>query len=85
MNIKETAAAVKEAVQRPISRTGVQAGGGGSVAVLVHWLTSFTNIDWNPNDPLSTEIPVEVLLALGGALTVFAAWWMNRDKGSTGR
>lgn len=81
MNVKEVA---KEAIQRPVSRTGIQAGGGGSVAVVVNWVTSFTPIDWNPVDPTSTNIPVEVLLALGGALTVLAAWWMNRGQSPKG-
>jgi hypothetical protein len=63
-----------------IARTGVQVGSGSILTTLIAWGSSFLSWDLDPLDPNSTTLPAEVLAAMVAAITLLAAWRMNRPE-----
>jgi hypothetical protein len=63
-----------------IARTGVQVGSGSILTTLIAWASSFLSWDLDPLDPNSTTLPAEVLAAMVAAITLLAAWRMNRPE-----
>jgi hypothetical protein len=61
-----------------IARTGVQVGSGAILTTLLTWGSSFLPWDLDPLDPNSAALPAEVVAAMVAAITLVAAWRMNR-------
>lgn len=61
------------------ARTGAQVGIGGSVIIVVNWLTGFVSIDLDPKGP-GTDMPGAVAAALTAIGGYSVARWMNRRR-----